>query len=462
MCGIVGIAGNKDVIRGIAHGLYDLQHRGEQAVGVVVFDGRNLKEHKRKGLVTETFNEENEQELFKQLSGKSGIGHVLYSTVGGENEEKQSKTLQPLIGRFHNQPFAVAHNGNLIEIEELRKEAKSKGYNFQSEVSDTEVIVALLSTSLEEDFLEALKRVLPRLKGSFSLVILFKDKVIGARDKFGIRPICLGWKDGSFILASEDCAFHTMGGRFVREILPGEIIILSKEGIENSFIWAEKPQCRFCILEYIYFARPDSEFCGQSVYSYRKKAGESVAKEHQVPADIVCAVPESGEIYNYSIAHILGIETDKGIFRNRYYSKRTFLTSRETDRRELQRIKLYVLRKVVHGQRVVLAEDSVIRASVATEVVAMMREAGAIEVHLRIGSSLIRFPCFLGIDMPTRGELIAASFTEDEIGKKIIQADSIGYLSLEGMIEATGLPRENLCLGCFTGEYPVKPPKPSN
>lgn len=458
MCGIVGIVSGKDVIRPITLCLYDLTHRGEQGVGVAVSDGENLKEHKREGLVTEAFNEGNSQELFGQLSGKFGVGHVLYSTVGKEDEEKQSKTLQPLIGSFQDHPFAVALNGNLIDLDELRKEAENKGYKFRSETSDTEVIVALLSTSSEKNFREAVIKVLPRLKGAFALAILFRDEVIGVRDKFGIRPLCLGWKDGSFILASEGCAFHTLGGRFVREISPGEIIVLGKNGIEDSFIWAESPQCRFCILEYIYFARPDSEFQGKSVRSYRIKAGQIIAKEHPVEADIVCSIPESGEIYNIGIAQATGLPIDKAIFRNRYYSKRTFLSPRETDRRALQRIKLYVLREVVHEKRVVLSEDSVIRANVATEVVAMMREAGAVEVHLRVGSSPIYFSCFLGIDMPTRGELIAASFTEEEIGKKIIQVDSIGYLSLEGMIEATGLPKENFCTGCFTGKYPVEPP----
>lgn len=456
MCGIFGIVSNQNVARQISLGLYDLQHRGEQAVGVVVFDGRKFQDYKREGLVTEAFNEENREEIFRRLSGRFGIGHTLYSTIGRGGEKKQPKTFQPLIGSFHGQPFALGHNGNLIDLEELRKEAEERGYQFQSRVSDTEVIVALLSTSPEKDFLEALVKTLPRLKGSFALTILFKDKVIGVRSKYGVRPLCLGRDESSFILASESCAFYTLGASFVREIQPGEIIILGQNGIEDSFIWAEDPQLRFCIFEYIYFARPDSKLVDRSVYSYRENAGLNLAQECPVSADIIIPVPESGRIYDTAFSWALKIPLKEGLFRNRYFSKKTFLTPRETDRRSLQKIKMHPLREVVHDKRVCVTEDSVIRANVSPEVAAMLREEGAREVHLRVFSSPIRWPCFLGIDMAARVELAAADLTVEEIGRKIIRVDSLGYLSLEGMIKATGLPKEKLCLGCFTGEYPVK------
>jgi len=455
MCGIFGMVSNQqDVARRISFGLYDLQHRGQEAVGIVVSDVKNIKECRRKGLVAEVFNEEEGERILGQLPGRFGVGHTLYSTIGKGGEEKQPKTFQPLIGDFHGQPFALAHNGNLIHLEELRKEVEEKGYNFQSEVSDTEVIIALLSTSREKDFLEALLGVLPRLKGAFALVILFKDKVIGIRDKFGIRPLCLGRQEGSFILASEDCALHTLRGNFIREICPGELIILGENGIERSLTWAENPQLRFCIFEYIYFARPDSRLLGQRVYSYREMAGQIVAEEHPIEADIVCAVPESGEIYNIGVSQVLGLPLVRAIFRNRYFPGRTFLAPRETDRKSLQRIKFYILRELVHEKRVVITEDSIIRANVSPELVAMLREAGAREVHLRVGSSPIRFPCHLGIDMATHGELVAADLTEEEVGRKVIQTDTLGYLSLEGMVKASSLSKEKLCLGCFTGEYP--------
>lgn len=455
MCGIVGIVSNQDVAKPISLSLYDLQHRGEQGAGVAVFDGKQLREHRQKGLVTEIFNEEDGNNILEQLPGTFGIGHTLYSTVGKEGEEKQSKAYQPLIGNFYGQPFALGHNGNLIELEDLRKEAEKKGYQFQSQLSDTEVIVGLLSTSPKKDFLEALSEVLPKLKGAFSLAILYKDKVIGVRDRHGIRPLCLGRNESSFVLASESCAFYTLGANFIREIQPGEIIILGENGIENSFVWAEDPRHQFCIFEYIYFARPDSKFAERSVYSYRESAGRILAQECPVSADIITPVPESGRIYDTAFSWALNIPLKEGLFRNRYFSKKTFLAPRETDRRNLQRIKIHPLKEVVHEQRVCITEDSVIRANVSPEIAAMLREEGAREVHLRVFSSPIRWPCFLGIDIATRAELAAADLTVEEIGKKIIRVDSLGYLSLEGMIKATGLHSENLCLGCFTGEYPV-------
>ena len=458
MCGIFGIVSNEPVAQKISHGLYDLQQRGEQAVGVSVFDGKVLFEHKDEGLVTEVFNERSREALFEKLLGRFGIGHVLYSTIGKAGQAKQPKTFQPLIGSFCGQPFALGHNGNLIELDGLRKEAEEKRYKFRSETSDTEVIVALLSTSPEKDFMEALIKVLPRLKGAFSLAILFKDKVIGVRDRFGIRPLCFGRDEMSFVLASEECAFHTIKVNFIREIEPGEIIVLGKNGLENNFIWANNPCLRLCIFEYIYFARPDSRLAGKRVNSYREEAGEAVAKEHPIEADIVCGVPISGEIYDSAVARILNIPLVKGIIRNRYYAKRNFLATRNTDRRALAEIKFLILREVVHGKRVVITEDSIVRGDTSPAVSVMLRKEGAIEVHERVGSSPLRWPCHLGIDIPTKVELVAAGLTEEEVGKKVIKTDSLGYLSIEAMIKASGLPKENLCLGCFTGEYPIDPP----
>ncbi len=461
MCGVFGIVSNADVIQKIVLGLYDLQHRGEQAVGVVVSNGIELQCQREIGLVTEVFNERDREERFRQLPGRFGVGHTLYSTIGREGDKKQPRTFQPLIGDFNGQPFALCHNGNLIDLEELRKEAEEKGYKFHSETSDTEVIVALISTCPEKDFLSSLLNVLPRLKGAFVLIILFKDKVIGIRDRYGIRPLCLGRDDKSFMLASESCAFYTEGADFIRDIKPGEVIILGKHGIESSFIWAQNPQLKFCIFEYVYFARPDSRLNGQDVYFYRENAGRFLAEEHPVEADIIIPVPESGRIYDNSFSETSKIPLREGLFRSRYFSTKTFLTPRETNRRHLQTKKIHPLRKVVHEKRVCVIEDSIVRASVSPEVVAMLRRAGASEVHLRVGSSPLCHPCFLGIDIPSQCELIASTLNVEEI-RKVIQADTLGYLSLEAMIKASGLPKENLCLGCFNGEYPIEPPKELN
>lgn len=460
MCGIFGIVSNESVAPKIPIGLHGLQHRGEQGTGIAVSDGLELREHRERGLVTEVFNEENREGLFERLSGTFGIGHTLYSTVGKTGEEKQPRTFQPLIGKFHGQPFAISHNGNLIELDGLKRETEAKGYKFQSEVSDTEVIVALLSTSPEKDFLEALQKALPRLKGAFALTVLFKDKVIGVRDGYGIRPLCLGRDATSFILSSEESALNTLKASLVREVQPGELIVLGKNGLEDSFIWAESPQLRLCIFEYIYFARPDSRLAGQRVNSYREKAGWEVATEHPVQADMVCSVPDSGEIYNYSIAQVLKIPVRKGILRSRYFTTRAFMAARDIDRRALVRKKFYILKEVVHDKRVVITEDSIVRGDTSPEVVAMTREAGAVEVHELVGSAPLRWPCFLGIDLAARVELVAAGLSEEEVGRKVVRADSLGYLSFEGMIKATGLPRKKLCLGCFVGAegYPIEPP----
>jgi len=464
MCGIFGIVSTVNVASKIPNALKNLQHRGEQGCGLAVSDGSKINAYQGLGLVTQVFDDKNSQEIIESFPGKYGIGHTLYSTVGEAEEAMQTQTLQPLFGTFNkNEVFAVAHNGNLINLYELRDEAERNGYKFKSKTSDTEVIVALLSTSEETDFLKALLKVLPRLEGSFALTILFKDKVIGVQDKHGIRPLWLGFAQDStsFILASEDCVFHQIGANSVREIGPGEIIVLGRNGIEkeNSFIWADSPERKICIFEYVYFARPDSTICGQTVYSYRKNASQILAKEQPVEAEIATGTPDSGNIYDIHYAQASGIPLEAAIYRNRYIIGRLFITPRGTDRRTLLRFKLHVLGEVVHGKRVCIIDDSIVRANVMAEVASMLREQGATEVHVRIGSSPICFPCFLGIDMHTLFELIAANFLPEEIQKRILQVDSQGHLSIEGMIRASGLPRENLCLGCFTGEYPIKPPE---
>jgi len=462
MCGIFGIANKngkkrKDVLSQIILGIYDMNHRGPQGCGIAVFDGKDINYYRDEGFVAQVFSEKMRRSLSRQMKGGSGIGHTLYSTVGRRGQRKQAKTFQPLVAEFHGEPFALAHNGNIYDLSRLRQKARRAGYRFKSNVSDTEVIVALLATSKQTDFMEALKEVLPQLKGAFALVILYKDKVIGVRDRCGIRPLCVGHNEDSFILASETCAFYTLGAKPIRQIQPGEVIVLSERGIERSFKWTCDTCCKFCIFELIYFARPDSRFTNP-VYSYRDNAGMILAEEAPVDVDIVVPVPESGRIYDDAFASAQGLAVKEGLFRNRHVVDKTFLTTRETNRRELQRRKMHPLKVVIFGKKVCLVEDSFVRGSVCPETVAMVREAGATEVHVRIFSSPIRFPCYYGIDMATKKELAAANLTMSEI-RDLAGADSLEYLSLDGMIKATGLPRDKLCLGCFTGEYPVEPPR---
>lgn len=457
MCGIFGISEkNGEVIDKIIRGNYDQQNRGEQASGGATFDGKKLHWYSDEGLVAEVFSERN-KEKWSKLKGNCGIGHNLYSTIGRGGEKKQAKTFQPLIGSFGGQLFALAHNGNLVRLEKLRRKAKKAGYKFKSKVSDTEVIVALLSTSKKKNFLDALKEVLPQLEGAFSLVILYKNKVIGVRDSNGIRPICIGKNSHSYILASESCVFYNLGAHLVREVQPGEVVVLGDGKIERSFRWADKTQLRLCVFEFVYFARPDSIFCGKSVCSYRNNAGEITAREHPVEADMVMPVPESGRIYDHGFSTVSGIPVREGIFRNRYITVKTFLTPRDVDKNTLQVIKLHPLKNVMACKRICLTDDSLIRSYAIRKTVEKARGDGAaVEVHVRVCSPPVKHRCHLGIDMSTKEELIAAQHSAEEICE-IICADSLGYLSVEGMIEAIGIPENNLCMGCFTGKYPVDP-----
>ena len=361
----------------------------------------------------------------------------------------------------------MAHNGNLIRLEGLRRQAKRAGYKFKSETSDTEVIAALLSTSKKTDFLEALLEVLKKIegKGAFSLVILFKDKVIGVRDGNGVRPLCFGKRNSdvdSYILASEDSVFSALkSARFIREVAPGELIIIGGDGIERSLSWTDKISSKFCICELIYFAGPAAKFFGRSVYSFRAKAGEMTAKEHPVNADIIVPVPNSGNDYSDGFSSQSGIPTRRGIVKSKY-ARRTFMQERNVDRGKTQRRSLRVLPDVLGGKNVCLTEDSLFRGNVGKAIVSLVRVHGqARQVHLRVCSPPVCHCCHLGLDTSTKGELLATHMTVDEIRDNIVHSDSLEYLSLDGLkevIRSLGLSPDDFCLGCFTGDYPVDPP----
>ncbi|MGD0577069.1 MAG: amidophosphoribosyltransferase, partial [Candidatus Staskawiczbacteria bacterium] len=381
----------------------------------------------------------------------------LYATTRTDQTKKQVRCYQPAVADLCGNPFSLSFNGNVYDLSSLREKAGKAGWNFVSEASDTEAIVAGIATSGRKDFVEALQHVLPQLKGAFSLAMLHGDKLIGARDSNGIRPLCIGRSDEGFVLASESCAFYPIGAKYIREVRPGEIVVIGDGGIERYTKWASNPSCRFCIFEFIYFARPDSRLCGgKSAWHYRTKAGQFLAQEAPVDADLIIPVPDGGTIFAEAYASALGIPISQGLFRNRL-GVRTFLTPRGTDRRALQRVKLHPLEEVIWGKRICLVEDSLVRLMVLPETILMCFEAGAKEVHVRIGSAPIIEACYSGIDMATIAELAAANFTLEQIRERA-GADSLKYLSLERMIEATGLPREMLCLACFDGNYPVAPP----
>lgn len=464
MCGILGISCSNCHKEGqqVFHKLMicgnDICHRGEQAWGILTSNGNNMFCHRQEGRFSEGITEKKAVALANKMQGNKGLAHALYSTVGKSGQKKQTKNIQPRMAYFRGKPFGLVYNGNIYDLSLLRERVKRAGWDLKSDVSDTEVIVALIATSQKTDFIEALKEVLPLLKGAFALAILYNDKIIGIRDRCGIRPLCIGYNDDSFILSSESCALYPVGAKFIREVRPGEIVVIGDRGIEKYIKWTDNTCCQFCIFEFVYFARPDSRLCNsRSAYYYRNKAGIILAKEAPVKADLIISAPAGGDIFAEAYASELGIPFRQGLFKNRF-GIRTFMAPRGTNRRKLQRIKLHPLGEIIWGKRICILEDSIVRSNVCPETVAMCFEAGATEVHVRVGSAPIIASCYYGIDMPTKGELAAANFTVEQIREQI-GADSLAYISLDGMINATGLPRNQLCLGCFTGEYPIEPPK---
>jgi len=435
----------------------DIGHRGEQAWGIITSSMDNMLCHSQKGRFGEGITEEMADELAQEMRGDKGLAQTLYSTVGISGQKKQPKSLQPRKADFHGKPFGLTYNGNVYDLSLLREKAQKAGWNFESEVSDTEVIVALISTSEKTDFVEALKEILPQLKGAFALVMLYDGKIIGVRDRHGFRPLSIGRNEDGFIISSETCAFYPVGANLVRGVRPGEIVVIGDKNIERCIRWADETCHNFCIFEFVYFARPDSILCnGRSAYHYRNKAGIILAKEAPVEADLIIPVPSGGDIFAESYASELGIPLKQGLFKNRF-GTRTFMLPRGTDRRSAQRAKSHPLGEVMWGKRICLIEDSLVRNNVCPEIVAMCFEAGATQVHVRIGAAPIIGPCYYGIDMHTKDELAAANLSMEGIREQV-GADSLAYLSFDGMIRATSLPKENLCLACFDGNYPVSPP----
>jgi len=435
----------------------NIGHRGEQAWGILTEDAGEMFCYRHEGRFGEGVTERRAAMLAEKAKGRNGLAQALYSTRRKTGEKKQPKYMQPWMANFHGKKFGLVYNGNVYDLSSLRERARERGWRFQSDISDTEVIVALIATSEKTDFIEALKEVLPMLKGAFALILLYDGKLIGARGKFGIRPLCVGRNGDSFYLSSESCAFYAVGAKISRDVRPGEIVVVG-DGSSGKYVrWAEEARCRICIFEFIYFARPDSELCcGKTARHYRNEAGIILAEEAPVDVDLIVSVPGGGDIFAKSYARKLGIPEDEGLFKNRY-GLRTFMAPEGTDRRKLQRIKLHPLQEVIRGKRICLIEDSIVRNNVARETVLMCFEAGAKEVHMRVFSSPVIAPCYYGIDMSTREELAAANFSLEQIRERT-GADSLAYLSLEGMIRATGLPKESLCMACFNGDYPVAPP----
>jgi amidophosphoribosyltransferase len=445
-CGIFGVFGNPEAAKLTYFGLYALQHRGQESAGIAVSDGRHVREFKHMGLVHDIFKEE----TLQALKGHLAIGHVRYSTTGSS----LLANAQPF-GVFQgNEYYGVCHNGNLVNAYQLRSELEGRGAIFQTTM-DTEVIMHLLARHLRYGLDEALIETLNRVEGAYSLVMATKDKLIGIRDPRGFRPLCLGMLNGSYVLASETCALDLIEATYVRDVEPGEILIIDHNGLRSLYPFP-KVRPAYCIFEFIYFARPDSNIFGQNVYSFRKRLGHLLARENQsLTGDLVMPFPDSGNYAALGFAEASRMPFEMGVIRNHYVG-RTFIQPSQAMRDFGVRVKLNPVRELLQEKRVVLVEDSIIRGTTTRTRLRALRNAGAKEVHMLVSCPPHRFPCPYGIDFSTKGELIAASHTVEEI-REFIGLDSLNYLSLAGLLEGAGVTGDQhpYCLACFTGDYPV-------
>jgi amidophosphoribosyltransferase len=443
-CAVFGIFGHEEASNLTYLGLYALQHRGQEASGIVSGDGNQFFVEKGMGLVADIY----DRSSLEKLPGHMAIGHNRYSTAGGND----LKNVQPLIVNFALGNLALAHNGNLINAQMIRNELEAYGAIFQS-TSDSEVIIHLIAHSKADSFLARVIDALSRVRGAFSVVLLTDSGLIAARDPHGLRPLCLGRVRSSWIVASETCAFDLLDAEYVREIEPGELIVISDQGLDSHRPFP-KADPAMCVFEYVYFARPDSRIFGaNAVYATRKALGRQLAHESWVPADIVIPVPDSGVPAALGYAEGGGIRFETGLIRNHYVG-RTFIEPEQSIRHFGVKVKLNAVSEVLAGKRVVVVDDSLVRGTTSRKIVKMIRQAGAKEVHMRISSPPIISPCFYGIDTPTKKELIASDHSAEEI-RKYITADSLAYLSLEGMLKAAPGTPEQYCSACFTERYPI-------
>ena len=442
-CGIFGVyAPNEDVARLTFFALFALQHRGQESAGIATTDGKRLQVYAKMGLVSQVFNEDS----LSHLTGDIAIGHNRYSTRGSS----RVTNVQPIIVGKDKAAMAIAHNGNITNAEHLYKELSDQGYTFHTS-TDTEVIANLILSSPEKDWVDRIRYAMHRLQGAYSLVIMANHNLFGVRDPLGIRPLCLGVVNGGWVIASETCALDHIGASFIREIEPGEIVSIAKNGIDTYR--GEVSRRALCIFEYIYFARPDSVINGRLLYLARQAMGEGLAQEHQVDADLVMGVPDSATAAGIGYSHKSGIPLGEGLLKNRYVG-RTFIEPDQRIRDLGVKLKFNPLPQILEGKRLVVVDDSIVRGTTTPKVVKLLRRAGVKEVHMRICAPPIRYPCFFGVDMATRRELIAAQKTVAEV-RDFIGADSLGYLSIDGLIKAVALPKDIFCLACFTGDYPT-------
>lgn len=443
MCGIFGIYNHHEASNHTYLGLYALQHRGQESAGIVSSNGRGLHHYRQMGLVSEAFT----LDILKGLPGKSAIGHVRYSTAGSS----ELKNAQPFVVDYYKGGLAIAHNGNLTNAFLIRSALESRGSIFQSNM-DTEVIVHLIAHAKERTFLERTVQALKRVEGAYSLLFLTEREMVAARDPFGFRPLVLGQLKDAPVIASETCAFDLIGAKFLREIQPGEILLINEDGIKSFKPFPQK-QPHQCIFEFIYFARPDSFIFNRNVYEVRKSFGAQLAREAPAEVDMVVPIPDSGFPATLGYAAESRIPLELGMIRNHYVG-RTFIEPEQRIRHFGVKIKLNPVKELLKGKRIVTVDDSIVRATTSRKINKMFRNAGAKEVHVRISSPPITHPCFFGIDTPKKAELIASSHKVKEI-QKYINASSLSYLSLDGLKKCVKDEAERFCYACFTGDYPI-------
>ncbi|RLI01235.1 amidophosphoribosyltransferase [Candidatus Bathyarchaeota archaeon] len=442
-CGIFAVYNHPDAAKLTYFGLYALQHRGQESAGIVSSDGRLIFEYKAMGLVHDVFNEE----ILKKLKGHIALGHVRYSTTGSS----LISNAQPFRVQYSGKSFAIAHNGNLVNAIKLRSELENRGSIFQTTM-DSEIILHLIAKELSKGIENALISTMKKIKGAYSLVIMTENSLIAIRDPNGFRPLCLGKINSGYVISSETCALDLVEAEYVRDIMPGEILIINENGLRSirSGINARISQC---IFELIYFARPDSMVFGENVYMFRKRQGILLAKEYPIDADLVMPFPDSGNYAAIGYAQASGIPFEMGMIRNHYVG-RTFIQPSQSMRDFGVKVKLNPVKDLISGKRVIIIEDSIIRGTTARLRVNTLRKIGAKEVHMLVSCPPHRFPCHYGIDFSSRGELIAASKSVEEI-RDFIGLDSLGYLGIDNLVKATDIARGDLCLACFDGKYPV-------
>ncbi|MCX2726156.1 amidophosphoribosyltransferase [Thermomicrobium sp. 4228-Ro] len=447
-CGVFGVfAPGEDVARLTFFGLYALQHRGQESAGIATSDGERISLHRRMGLVSSAFTEED----LRDLRGHIAVGHTRYSTTGSSVPVNAG----PFVVAEAGEAIAVSHNGNLVNGEDLRRELLDAGIRLES-TTDTEALAWTILRARGGTWPERIRQAMERLVGAYSLAILTRESLIAVRDPLGIRPLCLGRLDTGWVVASETCALATIGAEFVREVDPGEIIVIGEHGVASYPAPELAPEQAMCVFEFIYFARPDSAIMGQRLHVVRQRMGAELWREHPADADLVVPLPDSAvpAAIGYSLAS--GIPYAEALIKNRYIG-RTFIQPDQRLREQGVKLKFNALPEVLEGKRVVLVDDTIVRGTTSRPIVELLKQNGAREVHMRVHSPPIRWPCHLGVDMATREELIAAHLSVEEIGQAI-GADSIGYLSLEGLFRAIGLPADRFCAACLTGRYPVPIP----